>query len=164
MTAPAADYYSTPGRLACLRAAVAHWHGTPFRHNSLVPGEGGGVDCVRLAYAVHRDAGAIDPCDLPSLPLGWHEHHGESGILAFFQQPHVRSRLRLIDRDDPPAEGDLVTVRTGECVHHLGIAVRPNEGVSLALFHVPRGGVAQFWPLAHPALRIAGLWRLLDRP
>lgn len=155
-------FYSAPDRLAALRSAAARWLGTPFRASSRVCGPGGGVDCVRLAYAVHLEAGAFEPFEVGSLPLDWHRHHDESGILAFFGQEHVRSRLKMYDPEDTPAEGDLVTVRIGRCDHHLGTVV--DLGGGPGLLHVPIGGVVGLWalPLTTPGARVSGFWRILS--
>ena len=155
-------FYASPARRAALRSAAAQWLGTPFRANSRVMGAGGGVDCVRLAYSVHLAAGAFDPFEVGTLPLNWHRHHDESGILDFFGQEHVRDRLKMHDPEDPPAEGDLVTVRVGRCVHHLGTVV--DLGGGPGLLHVPVGGEVAVWPLplTTPGARVSGFWRILQ--
>lgn len=156
----AAAYYSDASHLSALLNAAQHWLGTPFRHKSRVNGPRGGVDCVGLAYEVHLAAGAFEPFEIEYLPLDWHEHHEDSGILGFFSQPHVRARLRQIDRDEAPMPGDLAAVQTRRTVHHLGTIVDAPGGPRL--LHVPIGGVVEAWSLARPGLSIRGLWRIMQ--
>ena len=36
-------------------------------------------------------------------------------------RPHVRERLRKVEDDEPRMVGDIVAMRLGLCVHHLGL-------------------------------------------
>lgn len=153
-------FYADPARRAALVAAMQRWHGTPFRDRSMVPGPGGGVSCVRLAYSIHLEAGAFEPFEIQDeVPLDWHLHHDSSGLLGFFRLEHVRARCRMIDHDDPPMTGDLVAIQTGRTPHHLGTAFDFESG--RFVFHVPRDGRAGLVALDHPHLRVAGIFRIL---
>lgn len=118
-------YYSTPERRQAFVRAAEAWIGTPFRENAQVCGTAGGVDCSRLALAVHSACGACAGIDVPVLPVewvrGWHKHHAESRIFEFFQQPGIRERLRMVSVDEPRIIGDMIAVQYAQGVHHLGL-------------------------------------------
>lgn len=154
-------FYSTPERCDALTRASWKWLGTPFRANSAVRGPGGGVDCKNLAHAVHLEAGAFTaPLELPTLPMDWHLSHSESGFLEFFQRPEVRARIKHVDREDPIEHGDLIALKVAQSVHHIGTALFSSG--ELRLLHVARGQTVSLWPLNHPFIRVAAIWRILE--
>lgn len=123
-------FYGTPERQAAFLAEAWSWLGTPFRENSAVKGPEGGVDCVRFAMAVHEACGAVAGAKIEVMPVewirGWHQHHPESRVLDFFQQPSIRRRLKRVETDeDQPMVGDIVALQVGQCVHHVGLWCGP---------------------------------------
>lgn len=117
-------FYQSPESQSAFIAESRSWLGTPFRENAAIKGAEGGVDCVRFASAVHTACGACEGIVLETLPVEWvrrwHEHHAESRLVDFFNQPSVRARLKKIE-DGPRMVGDLVALRFDRCVHHVAL-------------------------------------------
>jgi hypothetical protein len=135
-------FYRTPERRAALIAAAHSWLHTPFAENCAVRGPQGGVDCVHFLAAVHAEAGACEPIELPVLPVeqvrSWHVHHAESKILEWFGRPELRGRVRRLDDGEPMMAGDMPVLRLEQTEHHLALWAAPS------LYHVaiPAGVVA----------------------
>ncbi len=118
-------YYRTDARREALLSEAQSWQGTPFRPNGKARGRDGGVDCAHYLAAVHAAAGACEPLDLPDLPVEvvvhWHEHHGVSRVLKFFEMPELRGRVERVDENEPTMIGDVAVLKVGQTEHHLAI-------------------------------------------
>lgn len=117
------DYFAgRPDRVAALRAACDSWRETPFRERSAVKGAGGGVDCASFIGCSFHECGAVDErVTVPPYPLNHAEHSEESMFRAWFAQPAVRARVRVVDQDEPHVDGDIVFPRVGRAEHHAGL-------------------------------------------
>ena len=142
-----ATWYDTPQKIAALEASARAWLGTPFRANSAVRGAGGGVSCHNLAAELYFETGYLPRFAVPSgnvrnLALGL-------GPALMDRFPRgVRERFQLIagseereagsENSGPPisgssllaprsfllssaAPGDLLVLREGRIVKHLGV-------------------------------------------
>ncbi len=125
MNPPASDYFSgRPDAVLALRRACESWRGTPFRACSLVKGAGGGVDCAGFVGACFAEIGAIPHAvAVPPYQLNHAEHHAESVLHAWLEQPAARRHVRSLDEAEPHLDGDLVFPKVGRTEHHLGIRV-----------------------------------------
>lgn len=105
-----------------------------FRHQGRGrPGEGRSatIDCAGLIVSVGEDLFLIDRLGLPIL---------RSDYMDIGPQPHQNvidkaCRARLIERDkgEPPAPGDVVTLRAPTSISHCGIISDFTQGDGLGL-------------------------------
>jgi cell wall-associated NlpC family hydrolase len=118
------DYFITAERVAALTVACAGWQGTPFRQRSAVRGPQGGIDCAGFLGAVFFDCGAV-PIEIavPPYALNHAQHSEESMFHAWFTSPAARTRVRLLDEDQPHLDGDIVFPKVGRCEHHAGLRI-----------------------------------------
>lgn len=164
-----ASYYASFAHALALTCEAERWLGTPFRSASVVPGPGGGVDCIGLTWALHHATGAAEiPHEFDRLPLSWHLHHESSAILEYMREARKTGRLEPIMQPGDPQpgpgllfHGDLVAIKTGLSVHHLGTWLDDQHGRHF--LHVPIGGTVRRWSIDAGPLRgrIAGVWRIL---
>lgn len=130
-------FFSTPDRIAALRAAATEWLGTPFMPNAAVKGVG--VSCQKLVGAVYQQAGCIAAdFEIPEGPMDWSHAHTDSLVTAFLTlQPNFAEVTPL-----QPSPGDLLGFRIGGCINHCGVlltsaghflhCLRDSQGVRLS--------------------------------
>lgn len=154
-------FFGSNESVASLRGALNRWQGTPFRQHTRVRGPGGGVDCINLAAAAMVETGVVPAAavaDLPDYSLVDGMHSDISALDDFLRSPAIRERLAVIDRDDPPVDGDLVVLRRWRSNHHITIVL---DG---ALWHVPVGGTVGPWSLMSLRPAIMAIRRPLALP
>jgi len=166
MTTRARDYFGPgprqQGRVAALVWTCNAWKGTPFRARSAVMGAHGGVDCAGFVGSVFLQINAIDAeIAVPPYTINHAEHSDESLLRAWFEQPHVRARVRLLDEGEPDLPGDMVFPKVGRTEHHLALQVRGE------IYHVVRPAGVCCQTLAGLALHKVTLhrsrYRLLEK-
>jgi cell wall-associated NlpC family hydrolase len=127
------DHFTDPAAVAALRSACTGWIGTPFRKNSAVKGPAGGVDCAGFVASVMREIGVCsEQVTIPPYEINHAEHSEESVLMAWFEQPEVRRKVRRVESDEPHLDGDFVFPNVGRTEHHLGIRIDQE------IFHVIR--------------------------
>lgn len=112
------NWFNSPERAGALTAAVSSWQGTPFFANSCA--KGGGVSCQFLAAALYREAGFAD-LHPPEVDMS-HAQFSAASLVEpwvdaeprFEAVPVALSALIL---------GDLIGIRLGRAVHHVGVMV-----------------------------------------
>src|SRR5690606_8279196 len=134
----------------------------PFSENCAVKGPRGGVSCRHYLVACHVAAGAIEPIDLPALPVEvvryWHQHHALSQVLEFLQRPELRGRVRRVDEAEAPMIGDIVVLRIEQTEHHLAI------WGGAKLWHVTTGAGALYHTTTNPKIMelVRAYYRILE--
>jgi len=155
-------FFSTPERLAALRAAADAWDGTPWAAGSCVKGERGGVCCHRLVMAVIAEAGfPITQTEIPNGTLNRATHFAGSVIADGLR--NMPDRFEEI----APAEwsalraGDLFTIRLGLGSHHIAV-MADHETVC----HSWQGVGAHLERIADPKLqkRVTHIFRPIQTP
>lgn len=131
------SFFSTPARLADLRAAAAQIEGTPFFANSEAPGPAGGIDCVRTLHFVYRTCGAIGPIDIPRQAMDYGHHAERSRLIdAFDTWPELVARFACVWRQTSPdavpdagafCPGDALCFTSGRVPHHGGVLLEGGE-------------------------------------
>src|SRR4051812_21217411 len=102
-------FFGHPLRVSALAHACASWRGTPFRERSAVKGPRGGVDCASYIAACLVEIEAIDQTiAIPPYDVNRAQHTDESLFRAWFEQPDVRARVRSVQEEEPPVDGDFV--------------------------------------------------------
>ena len=115
-------WFNTAERVRKLQIASAAWVGTPFRNNSRVAGERGGVDCKNLASEVFFECGCLDRFDLPRLTVRQLQGQGATEALITYVDEHLASKFCKVDVDiEPVVTGDLVVMRDERMLKHVGI-------------------------------------------
>lgn len=141
-------FFTTPERIERLQAAARSWLGTPFAPNSASKGHG--VSCQKLVQHIYHEAGWKN-VETPEVPMAHAMFSDRSYVLEFME--HCEDFATV----STPEVGDLVGMRIGRCVHHLGIVVRPD-----VIVHAwNRIGVTE-QPLATLTGRIGAIWRPLE--
>lgn len=137
------------------------WIGTPYQHQAMVKGDGGGVDCAMLIAGVAINIGIMDKSirkDIPPYPMEWHFHNDVplmTNIMEIFgcKKRNISSLASL-------KPGDIVAFQLGRVPSHLGLYVGDN------LFIHAYGGVkfvtknelsAQWADRFHSAYRYPGV-------
>ena len=88
------------------------WLGTPYHHAGRV--KGAGVDCLTLLAEVFREAGVVEPVEVPFYPMDWMHHRDAERYLEGLMQ-----YAKPID--GPPQTGDIVLWKVGRCFSHGAI-------------------------------------------
>lgn len=101
-------------------AAALMWLGTPFVMNAAV--RGSGVDCLRLIYRAHVEAGLIE--DLghdpwPHISVQWSQHQTRELLVEFVEQ-HAKA---VYNREPLPADIVLIKRQEDLCYAHAGLVV-----------------------------------------
>lgn len=134
MSATAVPYFADPTHAAALAVHAAGWERTPFRARSAVPGPRGGVDCVRLAEALLRGAGAVPAVDWPDYRIDSGSHLERSPLLEFLRgragpsSAALAKVLRPVRPDRALLAGDVLVLRYGRVPYHLGVALGGPDG------------------------------------
>jgi cell wall-associated NlpC family hydrolase len=147
-------YFSTPDRLARLRAVAAAWIGTPFMPNAAVCGKG--VSCQMLAGRVLIEAGALpEGFVIPGGEMAWSAANKVSLIVDFID---TQPALRVVAT---PLPGDVVGFKIGGCIHHVGVVVFGSQFI-----HCWRGAGCRYGDLNEAAFlpRLARVWRPMEVP
>jgi cell wall-associated NlpC family hydrolase len=107
-----AFYFDDPEARARLKAALAAWEGTPFRHRQ--GRRGAGADCAHFVAAVMAEAGAIPAgrTRWPDYGRGWHLD-GRRELLMEELLHQYGSALERISPDGPYCDGDIIVSRFG---------------------------------------------------
>ena len=147
-------WYSSPARIAALEAAVTRWLGTPFRENSAVIGAGGGVSCHNLVAELYFESGFIPRFVVPRGRARSMLHAARDGLLSQIDAI-LGAHLAPIDpAAEAPATGDLVVLRVGRVMLHLGTVVPMRQ-----FAHVLRHEGVALSPLADTSYQIAAIRR-----
>jgi cell wall-associated NlpC family hydrolase len=133
-------WFNSEERCAKLFVAARSWRGTPWRENSAFPGPGGGVSCHNLAAEIYFDTGCLDRFGVPRGSVRTLRSSPAKAMLDYLDA-QLGERFAKIE---PGAEdlqpGDLIVMREGEHVRHVGIVVPSDFGPQFV--HVlPRLGV-----------------------
>ncbi len=147
------------GGIARLHEVAASWLSTPFRAHNRAKGPQGGVDCGNLIQEIMLECGFLtERLELPRPPLDYGQHNTASLVCEFLEtHPALQGRLLKLDpADAAPQPGDILGIRVGRCVHHLGIAL-PDEQFIQAL--KPHG--VSIVPLDEVRQRIEVIYRPL---
>ena len=97
-----------------LLAIMESWLGTPFHAHAGIKSVG--VDCVRLAAEVYKEAGLLGDCQFPTYAIDAGQHRQDSMLLEWLDQsPHFECI------EEGREVGDLFCFRFGRSAHHLGI-------------------------------------------
>jgi len=97
-----------------LLAIIESWLGTPFHAHAGIKSVG--VDCVRLAAEIYKEAELLGDCQFPAYAIDAGQHRQDSMLLDWLgQSPH----FELIEQGREV--GDLFCFRFGRSAHHLGI-------------------------------------------
>lgn len=116
-------YFDDPAHREALRIEALSWVGTPFRAYANVKGERGGIDCVRLAYSVLSNIGALPSGKkFPVYSMDFTLHSEKSPICDFIET-ELASHLERLDIDSKIQPGDLLGFEIGKAVHHLALVV-----------------------------------------
>jgi hypothetical protein len=121
-------FFSTPDRIAALRAAAERWQGTPFAPAAAVCGPRGGACCHRLVIAILAEAGfPFDQSEVPDAPLNRATHH-KGSMMADWLQAHP-DRFDEIPLPTPAViqPGQIALLRLGIGAHHSMIALDRRE-------------------------------------
>ncbi len=137
-------YFSTPERIAALRAEVGRWIGTPFAAHANICGAG--VDCVQFAAAVFLKLGIIKSFEPGRYTLDGGLHSKTSALVTWFE---TSVDFMAIDPATAVA-GDILCFASTKyarpaIAHHAAISLG-NRGFAHAM---PRYGV-QYRSLSDP--------------
>ena len=94
------------------------WVGTPYKHQAMVKGEDGGVDCAMLIAGVALNTRLITDDDIkkiPPYPAEWHYHSDFPLLIKVMESFGCTPRIG----EYQPA--DILTFKIGKTVSHLGI-------------------------------------------
>lgn len=134
-------FFSTPDRIAALRAAAERWQGTPFAPGGRAAcGPRGGASCHRLVIAVVSEAGVPwSQEEVPDAPLNRAAHHHGS-LMADWLRAHRDRFAEITLSDSQPSAlgsqpsladlvqpGDVLLIRHGIGVHHAAAALDRGE-------------------------------------
>jgi hypothetical protein len=152
-------FFSTPDRIAALRAAAEHWQGTPFAPAAAVCGPRGGACCHRLVVAVLAEAGLpIYQEEIPDAPLNRATHH-QGSLMADWLRAHPQ-RFEEIPLPTLAVmlPGDIGLLRLGIGAHHAALALDRRE-----VLQTWQGIGAVIGPLDDPRMekRLMALFRPL---
>jgi cell wall-associated NlpC family hydrolase len=147
-------FFNTPDRIAKLQFYAGTWIGTPFMPNAAF--KGSGVSCQKLVGSILVECGAL-PKDfaIPEGPMDWAGAHKDS-IIAQFLDEHPE-HFTVVENKFAPQPGDLIGLKIGGCVHHLGLMLAAegtfihclrNNGTTTNNIHD-----ASYW------IRIGQVWR-----
>jgi cell wall-associated NlpC family hydrolase len=110
-------YFDDLTALARLRAELARWRGTPFRHAAAV--RGGGVDCIHFVTETLIEIEAL-PASIrravPDYPRDWHVHQERELLLE-----NIPTRWFAPVCLDEIRSGDLLIFRFGKCASHAAL-------------------------------------------
>lgn len=112
------SYFSSQLRQEQLRAILASWSGTPYRHHCGV--KQGGTDCIQFVGRVMQEAGALPDPVFPLYPPDWHLHQDEERLLNAFLELVKRGKGIAVDPDEV-ANGDVVLFKFGKVCSHSAI-------------------------------------------
>jgi cell wall-associated NlpC family hydrolase len=121
-------FFSTPDRIAALRAAAQRWQGTPFAPAAAVCGPRGGACCHRLVIAGLAEAGfPINQADVPDGVLNRATHHSGSQMADWLRDNPARFQEITPAALDGVQPGDLLLLRLGIGAHHAALALDRRE-------------------------------------
>jgi cell wall-associated NlpC family hydrolase len=145
-------YFSTPERLAALRAHAEQWLGTPFAAHAMV--RGAGVDCVHLGAALYMACGVFTEFSPPNYSLDAGAHQADSQVVGWLDSHPCFLRFPV------PLPGDCLCFRFGKSEHHIGVLV---DGAKF-IHALPRRSV-MFGSLreSYYAHRLAAIYRPMER-
>jgi cell wall-associated NlpC family hydrolase len=100
-----------------LRAVLASWLGTPYRHRAGVKGLG--VDCIHFVARVMEELGLLTWREdiMPDYPRDWHLHHTRELLSESIER-------EFTVRQQPPGcfkNGDILLFHFGKAASHAGI-------------------------------------------
>lgn len=124
---------SDPVMAAAIVTECESWLGTPFVQHGHFKGRSGGVDCIRFVREVFANVGVPQDVPWPEYRIDESLHMREPKLERFLDShPRVQKMARLeddargkavlLDRV-PLMPGDILGIRFGEVMFHLGIAV-----------------------------------------
>lgn len=93
------------------------WIGTPFYPH--MAKKGIGADCVHLALEIYKEAGVLPKdLELPEYSLDGGAHLVDSLVVQWLARSDL---FEIVSRH--PEQGELITLKVGKVVHHVGIMV-----------------------------------------
>jgi cell wall-associated NlpC family hydrolase len=147
-------WYNTPARIAALVSSALPWEGTPFRENSAALGPGGGVSCHNLVAELYFESGFLPRFAVPTGRARAMVHGAPDGLLHRLDSILGGKLATLDPATEKPLPGDLLIMRMGKTLLHLGTVLPRNQFV-----HVMRGHGVMLSPLADSTYKIAALRR-----
>ena len=116
-------WFNTPEKIAALGVSSRSWLGTPFFRASSTKGQG--VDCSHLVAAIYREVEFRD-IQVPDFNITSPKLLSRSVAVPFISgltcfAEITTEKIETGDRYGHP--GDLLGIRVGRVVHHLGILV-----------------------------------------
>lgn len=151
-----ATWYNSPARVAALESAIAGWitPPTPFRENSAVRGPGGGVSCHNLAAELYFESGFIARRVVPHGRARAMIHREPEELLAQIDTFFGAQLAALDPATESPLPGDLIVIRVGRILLHLGVVTTGGQFV-----HVFRQTGVMLSPLNDSTYKIAAIRR-----
>lgn len=95
------------------------WLDTPYRHQAMVKGEDGAVDCAMLVVGVALECNLItreDTALIPNYPREWHLHNDYPLLTPLLES--FGCKEKGVDKLYP---GDILVFKLGNTESHLGI-------------------------------------------
>ena len=124
------EFFSTKERVDQLEMTARSWLKTPWMANSAAKGERGGVSCHNLPRQIYLACGAV-AFNFPEI-IGDPNvsRHTRVSIMAAFIND--RPDFHSIDKDKLQP-GDLLGLRIGYCVDHLGVVLRDGHFIHVLM-------------------------------
>ena len=100
-------------------AEALTWLDTPWRHQAMIKGTEGGVDCAMFLVGVAKNLGMLDEDtinSIPNYPKDWHFHNTESMMIPIIES--LGAEKIYMSQSRP---GDILLFKVGRCESHMGI-------------------------------------------
>lgn len=127
-------WFNTPARLAALEAAADRWLHTPWRENSAVCGEGGGVSCHNLIAELYFETGCLPRFDVPRGRARALLNNPAPVILSFLDKDMSDRFVRVDAKPELALPGDTIVLRDSLTHIHMGVMVGGGQFVHVMRF------------------------------
>jgi cell wall-associated NlpC family hydrolase len=119
-----APFYNSFDRILALQFHAAELVDTPFVKYAMVPGTGGGIDCVHVNAWCYLKTGFLKNFAPPKYALDSGSHSKESALLKWLNAHAGFKRLELPDFNivlPPLRAGDTICFNLGLSEHHVAL-------------------------------------------